>query len=78
NAEDSEEELALAVSTEKVLRLRDEDINVLAKIGPKSGAEYLATRSYQGLDIHHDGSMPKPIVIGKTGRASGYENEKTR
>ncbi|XP_021776227.1 2-(3-amino-3-carboxypropyl)histidine synthase subunit 2-like [Chenopodium quinoa] len=75
---DDSEGLALAISTEKALRLRDKDVNTLANIDPKSGAEFLAMRSYQGLDIHHDGSMPKPIVIGRTGRAAGYENEKSQ
>ncbi|KAK9666613.1 hypothetical protein RND81_14G198200 [Saponaria officinalis] len=68
--------LALAVATEKALRLRDEDRNTLAKITPKSGAEYLAMRSYQGLDINYDGPAPKPLLIGRTGRAAGYEDEK--
>ncbi|KAL9231926.1 hypothetical protein vseg_007084 [Gypsophila vaccaria] len=77
NVNDSEEGLALAVATEKALRLRDEDRNTLAKITPKSGAEYLAMRSYQGLDINYDGPAPKPLLIGRTGRAAGYEDEKS-
>ncbi|KMT00943.1 hypothetical protein BVRB_9g222090 [Beta vulgaris subsp. vulgaris] len=78
NAENSEEGFALAVATEKVLRLWNEDAYSLAKIAPKSGAEFLATRSYQGLDIHHDGSAPKPVLIGKAGRAAGYEHEESQ
>ncbi|CAO2815803.1 unnamed protein product [Amaranthus hypochondriacus] len=78
NADGCEDSLALAVATEKALRLRDENADALAKITPKSGAEFLAMRSYQGLDIHHDGSTPKPILIGRTGRAAGYADEKSQ
>lgn len=70
--------LTLAVATEKVLRLQNKDANALAKISPKFGAEFLAMRSYQGLDIDHDGSTPKPMLVGRTGRAAGYEDEKSQ
>lgn len=42
----------------------------------KSGAEFLATRSYQGLDIHYENSFPEPYFIGRSGRAAGYKDEK--
>ncbi|KAH9608116.1 hypothetical protein KSS87_021790 [Heliosperma pusillum] len=76
NGDDSEEGLPLAVATEKALRLRDDNTNPHTKIVPKSGPEFLAMRSYQGLDINYDGSSPKPLLIGRTGRAAGYEDEK--
>ncbi|KAL2926024.1 2-(3-amino-3-carboxypropyl)histidine synthase subunit 2 [Bienertia sinuspersici] len=74
---DDKEGRALALATEKALRLRDKDANGLTNFAPKSGAEFLATRSYQGLDIHHDGSTPKPVLIGRIGRAAGYDHEKS-
>ncbi|KAK9932233.1 hypothetical protein M0R45_019479 [Rubus argutus] len=78
---DTEEEmdgaLALANATEKALQLRDNP-NTIAKRTAKSGAEFLAARSYQGLDIHYDSSLPGPYLMGRTGRAAGYENEKCR
>ncbi|XP_008223801.1 PREDICTED: diphthamide biosynthesis protein 2 [Prunus mume] len=73
--EDKEGALALANATEKVLQLRDNP-NSIVKGTAKSGAEFLATRSYQGLDIHYDGSLPEPYFIGRSGRAAGYEDEK--
>lgn len=69
--------LALANATEKALQLRDNP-NTIAKRTAKSGAEFLAARSYQGLDIHYDSSLPGPYLMGRTGRAAGYENEKCR
>ncbi|KAL5576263.1 hypothetical protein UlMin_017962 [Ulmus minor] len=76
--ENSEEEmegpLALANATEKALQLRD-NVNSLAKRTPKSGAEFLAARSYQGLDIHNENTLPEPYLIGRSGRAAGYKDE---
>lgn len=76
NANNSDEDLALAVTTDKALRIRNANPNSVAKITPKSGPEFLATRSYQGLDIHHDGPTPKPFLVGRSGKAAGYEDEK--
>ncbi|KAG6664558.1 2-(3-amino-3-carboxypropyl)histidine synthase subunit 2 isoform X1 [Carya illinoinensis] len=69
--------LALANAMEKVLQLRDNP-NSLKKGTSRSGPEYFAARSYQGLDMHYDNSLPEPYLIGRSGRASGYEDEKNR
>ncbi|KAL6185506.1 hypothetical protein ACLB2K_041639 [Fragaria x ananassa] len=73
--EDKEGALALANATEKALQLRDNP-NAIAKRTAKSGAEFLAARSYQGLDIHYDTSLPGPYLMGRSGRAAGYQDEK--
>ncbi|POO02012.1 Diphthamide synthesis DHP [Trema orientale] len=75
NDEDQEGSLALANLTEKALQLRDNPKS-LAKRMVKSGAEFLATRSYQGLEIHNDNEFPEPYLIGRSGRAAGYQGEK--
>ncbi|GLT66495.1 hypothetical protein SLA2020_388570 [Shorea laevis] len=69
--------LALANATQKVLRLRD-DPKSLIKGTARSGPEYLASRSYQGLDMHYNNSLPESYLTGRSGRASGYQDEKSR
>lgn len=69
---------ALVNITEKALRVRDKDSQTLVPGTAKSGAEYFATRSYHGLDIHPENNFPEPFLIGKSGRASGYKNETTQ
>lgn len=61
--------------TEKALQLRD-NLNSLAKQPARSGAEFLAARSYQGLDILNGNTLPEPYLIGRSGRAAGYNGEK--
>lgn len=75
--EDNEGTLALANATDKILQLRDNPKSVI-KGTAKSGPEFFAARSYQGLEMHHDNSSPEPFLIGRSGRASGYENEKSK
>ncbi|XP_024931113.2 uncharacterized protein LOC107405985 [Ziziphus jujuba] len=74
--EDKEGDLALANATEKALQLRDNP-NSLAKQPARSGAEFLVSRSYQGLDILNGNTLPEPYLIGRSGRAAGYKNEKS-
>lgn len=74
--EDEEGALALANATEKALQLRD-TANSLVKRTVKSGAEFLVTRSYQGLEIHKKNSLPEPYLKGRSGRAAGYLDEKS-
>ncbi|KAH0721156.1 hypothetical protein KY290_006074 [Solanum tuberosum] len=69
---------ALVNITEKALRVRDKDSQTLMPGTAKSGAEYFATRSYHGLDIHPENNFSEPFLIGKSGRASGYKNETTQ
>lgn len=74
--EEVEDEVSALVNiTEKALRVRDKDSQTLMPGTAKSGAEYFATRSYHGLDIHPENNFPEPFLIGKSGRASGYKNE---
>ncbi|XP_057957989.1 uncharacterized protein LOC131150926 isoform X2 [Malania oleifera] len=72
--EDGEVALALAHATEKALQVNDKYPRSLTA---KSGAEFFATRSYHGLEMHGNSSSPQPFSIGRTGKASGYEDEKT-
>ncbi|KAH8505681.1 hypothetical protein H0E87_012779 [Populus deltoides] len=74
--EENEGVLALANATEKALKLQDRSSNSLTKGTVRSGADYFATRSYHGLDMHGDDSMLEPYLIGRTGKASGYQHEK--
>lgn len=69
--------LALVKATEKALRVVDKDHQLVTKGSAKSGAEYFAAhRSYHGLDVQSNNSLPEPFLIGRTGKASGYEDEK--
>lgn len=68
--------LALVNATEKALRIRDDNLQAVTKGTAKSGADYFASRSYHGLDINVSNSLPDKFLIGKSGKASGYKNEK--
>ncbi|GER55411.1 diphthamide biosynthesis protein 2 [Striga asiatica] len=72
--EEKDEILALVNTTEKAVQLRSEDNKSVAK----TGAEYLMSRSYQGLDISGTDSLPGKFFTGRSGKASGYKNENTR
>ncbi|XP_034680154.1 2-(3-amino-3-carboxypropyl)histidine synthase subunit 2-like [Vitis riparia] len=74
--EDEDGALALAYATEKALQVRDKHPNSLIKGTAKSGAEFFAARSYHGLEMHSNDSSPEPYLIGRAGKASGYEDEK--
>ncbi|KAJ0091966.1 hypothetical protein Patl1_26695 [Pistacia atlantica] len=79
NDEQGEEgALALVTAAEKALQLRDGNVNHLVKGKAKSGAEFFLGRSYHGLEIHGDGSSPEPYIVGRSGKASGYEDEKSK
>lgn len=77
NVEEERETLALANATEKALQLRD-NCNSLIKVDAKSGAEFFANRSYQGLNMPDENTSPEPFFIGRSGRAAGYEDEKNK
>lgn len=62
--------------TEKALQVRDEDTRSVTRSGAKSGAEYFASRSYHGLDINSTESLPGKFLAGRSGKASGYKDEK--
>lgn len=74
--EENEGSLALANATEKVLQLRDTNPGSLVKRVAKSGAEFFVTRSYHGLEMHANSSLPEPYLVGRSGKASGYKDEK--
>ncbi|XP_021292568.1 2-(3-amino-3-carboxypropyl)histidine synthase subunit 2 [Herrania umbratica] len=74
--EDNEGSLALANATEKVLQLRDTSPGSLVKRVAKSGAEFFVTRSYHGLEMQANSSLPEPYLVGRSGKASGYKEEK--
>lgn len=78
NIEEEDGTLALANATEKALQLHDANSTSLIKRTIKSGAQYFANRSYQGLDMDIDNATPEPYLIGRTGKASGYEHEKNQ
>jgi diphthamide biosynthesis protein 2 len=77
NVEEEREDLALANATEKALQLRD-NCNSIIKGGAKSGAEFFANRTYQGLNIPDENTTPQSFVMGRKGRAAGYEDENNK
>ncbi|CAL5417751.1 unnamed protein product [Camellia sinensis] len=70
--------LALVKATEKALQVSGKDPKSIIKGTTKSGTEYLASRSYHGLDIQSHSSLLEPFLIGRTENASGYEDEKSK
>uniref|UniRef100_A0A7N0VLP5 2-(3-amino-3-carboxypropyl)histidine synthase subunit 2 n=1 Tax=Kalanchoe fedtschenkoi TaxID=63787 RepID=A0A7N0VLP5_KALFE len=75
NEEDGKEVLALAQITEKALLLQNKYPNGPSKGLATYAAEFLAARSYTGLDMHNNCSKPETFVVGRTGRAAGYQDE---
>ncbi|XP_068650156.1 uncharacterized protein [Aristolochia californica] len=73
--EEEERGLVLAEMTKKALKVDDKHPSDLVKRTAKSGAEYFASRSYHGLDMHSEQPLPYGYVTGRTGRALGYEDE---
>lgn len=47
----------------------------MVKGKPKSGVEFFASRSFQGLDINSNSNAPEAFMMGRTGKASGYNHE---
>ncbi|KAK7356611.1 hypothetical protein VNO80_15886 [Phaseolus coccineus] len=52
--------------------------NTLMKGNVRPGAEFLANRYYQGLNMPSDNASPEPYLIARRGRAFGYEDEKNK
>ncbi|XP_008454038.1 uncharacterized protein LOC103494584 isoform X1 [Cucumis melo] len=77
NTEEENGAHALVTATQKALQLRD-NRNLLIEGTARSGAEFFASRSFQGLDINNGSFEPEPYVIGRSGKASGYQDEKNR
>ncbi|KAK3011132.1 hypothetical protein RJ639_012857 [Escallonia herrerae] len=76
--DDKDEGLALVNVMDKALQVSGKDPHYLIKGRAKSGAEFLAARSFQGLDNHSKSSLPEPVFIGRTGKAWGYANEASK
>lgn len=76
--EDKDGAVAIVNIMEKALQVRDKDPQPIVKGEVNSGPEYFASRSFQGLDIYNGSSVPEPFVIGRTGKASGYDHEKSK
>ncbi|KAL8171259.1 hypothetical protein V2J09_023063 [Rumex salicifolius] len=74
NIESRDSALELEVVVEKGLKIH-ETIQTMVKGTAKSGAEFLARRSYKGLDVQ-DNAVPAPFIMGRSGRAAGYKDEK--
>ena len=78
NEEHPETTLALAELTEKALSVRNQNNDaVLYQGGAKSAIDYLKARSYRGLTGEYE-RAPDSVLIGSTGRAAGYSEEKTK
>ncbi|KAJ9542913.1 hypothetical protein OSB04_029419 [Centaurea solstitialis] len=75
--EDENEDGALALvnTTQTALQTRDKDLKIIVKGTAKSGVEYFASRSFQGLEINGNTNAPEPFIMGRTGKASGYSHE---
>ncbi|KAI3953695.1 hypothetical protein MKW98_017519 [Papaver atlanticum] len=65
----------LAEATHKALQLHDKYPKSIIKGAAKSGAEFFSSRSYQGLEMQTDDSVPRTFVTGRTGWAAGYTSE---
>ncbi|KAK9159572.1 hypothetical protein Syun_005913 [Stephania yunnanensis] len=74
--EDGERSISLVEATQRALQLQDSNPRYIVKGTARSGAEFFNARSYHGLEMHSEKSVPQPFVIGRTGKASGYQNEK--
>ncbi|XP_042472105.1 2-(3-amino-3-carboxypropyl)histidine synthase subunit 2-like [Zingiber officinale] len=69
--------LALTTITEKALSLQHQNPDsILFKGNARSGSEFFAARSYQGLNMQYENPAPPSYVMGRTGRAAAYVDEK--
>ncbi|CAL5013957.1 unnamed protein product [Urochloa decumbens] len=77
--EQSETSLALAEVTEKALSIQNQNSDaILYQGGAISSIDYLKARSYRGLTGEYVGPTPDSVLVGRTGRAAGYNDEKTQ
>ncbi|GLU18262.1 hypothetical protein SLE2022_345700 [Rubroshorea leprosula] len=76
--EDDDGTLVLVNATEKALQLCDSNHNTRVGRTAKSGAEFFLTRSYHGLEMPANNSLPESYVMGQSGKASGYQDEKNK
>jgi diphthamide biosynthesis protein 2 len=77
NREVDEMSLALVQATDKAMTLKSRDTDaVLYKGSAKSGSEYFAARSFQGLNPDYENPLPQSYVVGRKGRAACYKEER--
>lgn len=77
--DENERALVLAEATKKALNVGDTDSTPgFVKGIAKSGADFLLSRSYRGLDMQSEKAPPQAFVMGRTGKASGYNDEKSK
>ncbi|KAL6662146.1 hypothetical protein ACP70R_000005 [Stipagrostis hirtigluma subsp. patula] len=77
--EQSETSLSLAEVTEKALSIQNQNNDaVLYQGGAMSSIDYLKARTYRGLTGEYEGPAPDSVLVGRTGRAAGYNDEKTQ
>jgi len=77
--EQSETSLTLAEVIEKALSIQNQNNDAVLYQGrAMSSIDYLKARSYRGLTGDYEGPAPDSILVGRTGRAAGYNDEKTR
>ncbi|KAJ4972227.1 hypothetical protein NE237_005326 [Protea cynaroides] len=77
DVDENERSLNLVEATEKSVQLREKYTHSLVKGEARTGAEFFAARSYRGLDIQSEDSGPRSFVLGRSGKASGYKDEKS-
>lgn len=71
--------MELVEATEKALDLKTESVDsILFKGTARSSAEFFAARSYQGLNMEYENPSPQSYIIGRAGKASGYEHERNK
>ncbi|KAG2561689.1 hypothetical protein PVAP13_8KG141500 [Panicum virgatum] len=75
----SETSLTLAEVTEKALSIQNQNNDAVLHQGrAMSSIDYLKARSYRGLTGDYEGPAPNSILVGRKGRAAGYNDEKTQ
>ena len=75
----SETSLTLAEVTEKALSIQNQNNDAVLHQGrAMSSIDYLKARSYRGLTGDYESPAPNSILVGRKGRAAGYNDEKTQ
>ncbi|KAK8921383.1 hypothetical protein KSP39_PZI019992 [Platanthera zijinensis] len=73
----NEDSLALAEPAMKALSLSSQPSDyILFKGSARSGADFFAARSFQGLKMQYENPSVSSYIVGRSGRAAGYKDEK--
>jgi diphthamide biosynthesis protein 2 len=79
NEEQLETSLSLAEVTEKALNIQNPNKDaILYQGGAMTSIDYLKARSYRGLKGEYEDPAPDSVLVGRSGRAAGYSQEKTQ